>query len=243
MEKLLIVIPARYGSSRFPGKVIYPIKGKPMLQYVWESAKAVGLPEVDVVIATDDERVARVVETFGGRVVMTSSDCQSGSDRCAQVVKDREDIDWVINIQADEPLIKSEVIRSFIEGIIRFQPKMASLYTDLVVDDAQDPNIVKVVLDENDFALYFSRSAIPYFKTGAGYYYQHIGIYGYSRDFLLEFNSWPKTKLEQAESLEQLRAIEKGVKIKMFYTKYCSVGVDVPEDIKKVEELLGGGDA
>ena len=239
MESVLIVIPARYSSSRFPGKVLYPINGRPMLQYVWEAASKVKLTGVEVVIATDDERVKQTAQGFGARVVMTSPNCSSGTDRCAELAKKKPEIDWVINLQADEPLITCEVIESFIKGMLRDQPQMASLYTQLQ-GNAEDPNVVKVVLDEDSFAVYFSRSPIPYFRTGHPQYWQHIGIYGYKRQFLLEFSSWGQGCLEKIEGLEQLRAIEKGVKIKMFYTDYQAIGVDVLEDVKKVEERLGG---
>ncbi len=237
-----MVIPARFGASRFPGKVIHPILGRPMVWWVWQACRSAGFPNERVIIATDSERVSGVCQDFGARVVMTSPDCPSGSDRCAEAVRDL-DCKWVINLQADEPTIKPDLVRDFAEFLVGSTSPMASVYTNLE-GNPDDPNVVKVVLDKEGFAIYFSRSKIPYPRyEEKARFYQHIGIYGYSKEFLLEFVSWPKGWLESVEGLEQLRAIERGVKIKMFYCQCRMHGVDVVEDVKVVESLLGGGDA
>ncbi len=239
--RVVIVIPARYDSSRFPGKVIYPILGRPMLWYVWKAALDSGVPKEDVLIAVDDERTARVCRNFGASVVMTPKDCASGSDRVGWVVRDMDDLEYVINLQADEPLLPSELVSGFIDFLRDNRPEMASIYTDLI-GKPEDPNIVKVIMDESGNALYFSRSPIPFYREDPcpdkRSYYQHIGIYAYKKDFLLEFLTWPPSRLEKTERLEQLRALEKGVKIKMFYTTHRLVGVDTPEDVETVEVLM-----
>ncbi len=238
LEDVLIVIPARYASTRFPGKVIYPILGRPMVWWVWRSALDTGVPADNVVIATDSEEVRKVCEGFGARVKMTSPDCPSGSDRVAEVARDRKGR-FVVNLQADEPALDPGMLRGFMGFLLEERPTMASVYTDLQ-GDPTDPNVVKVVLASDGTALYFSRSPIPYDRAEKGVnYYQHIGIYGYDRQFLLSFVKWPPGILESIEKLEQLRALERGVKIKMFYTRERSWGVDVPDDVETVERILG----
>ncbi len=237
-----MVIPARFASSRFPGKVIYPILGRPMVWWVWQACWEAGFPLDRVIVATDSENVKDVMDSFGARVVMTSPDCASGSDRCAEVIQGI-DCDWVINLQADEPTIRPDLISDFAKFLRDTNCPMASVYTDLR-GAPDDPNLVKTVIDNMGFAIYFSRSLIPYPRYPAqAKYYQHVGIYGYRKEFLLEFVSWPKGYLESVEGLEQLRAVERGVKIKMFYSPYHLHGVDVPEDVKVVESILGGCDA
>lgn len=239
--RVVIVIPARYESSRFPGKVVYPILGRPMVWYVWKAALDSGVAKEDILIAVDDERTASVCRGFDATVIMTPRDCASGSDRVGWVVRDMDDVDYVINLQADEPLLFPDLVSGFIDFLGENHPVMASVYTDLN-GDASDPNIVKLVVDELGNALYFSRSPIPFYRDESHLdkrsYYQHIGIYAYKRDFLLEFLTWPSSRLEEAEKLEQLRALEKGVNIKMFYTRHRLVGVDTPEDVKTVEALI-----
>ncbi len=242
MDDVVVVIPARFGSSRFPGKVLYPILGRPMVWWVWEASRRAGFARDQVIIATDSDEVRDTAQSFGAKVVMTSPDCASGSDRCAEAVQDL-DCRWIINLQADEPAVKPELISNFAEFLKNSCVSMVSIYTDLR-GRSDDPNVVKVILDKEGFAIYFSRSPIPYPRyPDRVRYYQHIGIYGYARDFLLEFVSWPKGYLESVEGLEQLRAVERGVKIKMFYSDCEMHGVDVLEDVKVVESLMGGGDA
>ena len=237
--RTVIVIPARYASSRFPGKVIHPILGRPMLWYVWNAAIGSGVGKDNVFIAVDNKRVEEVCRGFGARTIMTPVDCNSGSDRVGWVVKDMDDVGYVVNLQADEPLLPQDLVSGFLDFVKGSGADMASVYTHLK-GNADDPNIVKVVMDESGNAMYFSRSAIPFYRdcVHSQVYYQHIGIYAYRRDFLLRFLSWPKSRLEDIEKLEQLRALEKGVNIKMFYTDYRLVGVDTPEDVAEVEALM-----
>lgn len=229
------VIPARYASTRLPAKPLLDINGKPMIQWVWESAKASSLEKV--VVATDDERIYEVVKKFG-QVVMTS-DHSSGTDRVAEVVK-KFDTEIVLDIQGDEPLLKPESIDSLIETMIQDREiKIATLISECKNrEELADPNIAKVVIDRSGFALYFSRSIIPYFKKDNGVYYRHIGVYGFKRDALFEFINLPPSKLELAEELEQLRVIENGYKIKTVLTPHHTLGVDTEEHLERVRKIL-----
>ncbi len=239
MEKdVWVIIPARYNSSRFAGKVIYPILGRPMLWYVWKVARDV-VGEDRVIIATDNKMVSDVVSDFGGRVVLTSSDCKSGTDRVAEVVRNLGINGIIINLQADEPTMKKDVLAEFIKFSYEIE-YMGSAYTRGKKEDFDNPNVVKVVINKNKEAIYFSRAPIPFDrqKRLEGFFYQHIGIYSYTSDAILDFVSLGKSFLEEIECLEQLRAIEYNRPIKMFKTEYWGVGVDVIEDVAKVEEVL-----
>ena len=246
---VLVVIPARYGSTRFPGKPLALLRGKLMIQHVYEGV--VGAAGVDeVVVATDDERIMEAVRRFGGTAVMTNPNARSGTERVAEVARNRQ-ASVVINVQGDEPLVQSEMIGPLAAFLSQHQAvPMASLMTKLTrVEDLANPNVVKVVVDRDGFALYFSRAPIPFerAKQPAHQLYKHLGIYGYQRHFLLQFPSLEPTPLEQLEQLEQLRALEHGYRIKLLETVHDSVGVDTPEDLKRVEQLLlkgqGAGDA
>ncbi|PIQ83213.1 MAG: 3-deoxy-manno-octulosonate cytidylyltransferase [Candidatus Omnitrophica bacterium CG11_big_fil_rev_8_21_14_0_20_63_9] len=234
---VLVVIPARYGSTRFPGKPLAMIAGKPMIQHVYEGAAASGADEV--VVATDDERIRQAVERFGGKVAMTSPEARSGTDRVAEVARARQAA-VVINVQGDEPLVHPSMIAPLADFLSRHAAvPMGSLMTKLArAEDAGNPNVVKVVVDRDGFALYFSRSAIPFARAGSPQVWKHLGIYGYQRHFLLQFPSLPPTPLEQAEQLEQLRALEHGYRIKLLETQHDSIGVDTPDDLKLVEGML-----
>lgn len=237
------IIPARYASTRLPGKPLLDISGKPMVQHVYERAQSAELVN-RVIVATDDRRIFDAVERFGGKVVMTSESHKSGTDRLAEVAKGL-DSDIIVNIQGDEPLIEpgmiDEAIRPLMEdGSI----VMGSLKAEIRDEtELNNPNVVKVVVDRNDFALYFSRHPIPYIRddsplsllTGR---FKHIGLYVYRRDFLLEYAGMPQTPLEEAEKLEQLRALENGYRIKVPTTRYQSIGVDTDEDLERVRRLL-----
>ncbi len=241
------IIPARYRSVRFEGKVIAPLWGKPLVQHVYERAKKTRRLS-DVMVATDDRRVKRVVETFGGKVVMTSPEHPSGTDRIAEVAP-HLDADIIVNIQGDEPLISPQAIDSAVEPLLADPTLLMSTLATPITDDEEytNPNVVKVVVNEKGEALYFSRSPIPYYRADGGRSVttvplpppvtplRHIGLYAYSRDFLLRFHSWPPTPLERAENLEQMRALEKGVAIKVVITPFRSVGVDTPEDLERLE--------
>jgi 3-deoxy-manno-octulosonate cytidylyltransferase (CMP-KDO synthetase) len=235
LKKALGVIPARYQSSRFPGKPLAPIMGKTMIQRVYERASTAHSLN-KLVIATDDERIFKAARDFGADVLMTSSDHRSGTERVAEVAR-QFDFPIVINIQGDEPLLRGESIEALVKALQKRSVNMASSMTK-VTDPSVigDRNRVKVVVDKQDYALYFSRSPLPY--QAADYFYQHTGIYGYQRDFLLKLCQWPPTRLEKTESLEQLRALENGFRIKMIEIPFLTLSVDIPQDIIKVEEFL-----
>jgi 3-deoxy-manno-octulosonate cytidylyltransferase (CMP-KDO synthetase) len=235
--KTLGVIPARYGAQRFPGKPLALIAGKPLVQRVYEQAKQA--KRLDrVVVATDDTRIAEAVKKFGGEVVMTSPVCPSGTDRAAEVAR-QLDCDRIVNIQGDEPLMRPEMIDQLVDGLA--DCGMATLAR--LIESAEvlaNPNIVKVVFATNGNALYFSRYPIPFVRDAAATtpHFKHLGVYAYRRDFLLKFVQLPPSELEKTEKLEQLRALENGFAIKVLVTPYDSVGVDVPADVKIVEEIL-----
>lgn len=238
MERIIAVIPARYQSSRFPGKPLALIGGKPMIQRVYES---VSLTEriSQVLVATDDQRIGDCVRHFGGDCVMTG-ECSCGTERVYQAVREHP-CDIVINIQGDEPLIKPEMIDELVAAFSENTVVMATLCKEITkAEDIQNPNIVKVVRDKNDDALYFSRYPIPYNRDDRMdvKYFKHIGIYGYKKEFLKEYVQAQKMPLEAAENLEQLRVLEKGYRIKVKETIYDSVGVDTPEDILKIEKAM-----
>ncbi|MFA4888259.1 MAG: 3-deoxy-manno-octulosonate cytidylyltransferase [Candidatus Omnitrophota bacterium] len=236
------VIPARYSSSRFEGKVLAKIAGKPMIQHVWERAKQ-ALTLDDLVIACDHELVARAAEEFGAKVVMTSKGHACGTDRIIEVINPM-DVKVVINIQGDEPLIHPTMIDSVARALL--ENKNISMATVIKkIEDAAlivDPHVVKVVVDKNNFALYFSRAPIPFLAINSGIkqpvFYKHIGLYGYTKDFLFTYKNLPPSRLEQTECLEQLRVLEEGFRIKVIETKFDTVGVDTPEDLEKVKPYL-----
>ena len=238
MKNIVAVIPARYQSSRFPGKPLAMIAGKPMIQRVYEQVKqAVGIDEV--VVATDDERIYNTVRQFNGKAVMTG-ECSCGTERVYEATKDNI-CNIVINVQGDEPLIKPKMIEELVSVFANNDVVMATLCKEIVDEnEVNNPNIVKVIRDKNDDALYFSRYPIPFNRDGRNdiKYYKHIGIYGYTKDFLKEYVSMEKSSLEIAENLEQLRVLENGYKIKIKETIYDSIGVDRQEDIIKLEEAL-----
>lgn len=239
--KALAVIPARYASTRFPGKPLALLNGKPLIQWVWEAVNGTGLFDA-VIVATDSELIAEAVRKFGGRAELTSADHASGSDRVAEVAR-KHGADIVVNVQGDEPLITgaalSTLLDLFDDPEVRFASLMASL-----TDAAQlsDPNVVKVVVDRYSNALYFSRAAIPHNRDQEpfGQYWRHIGVYAYRKQALLQFVALPVGTLEQAEKLEQLRALENGIPIRMAATQYQGLGVDTPQDLERAEVLLTG---
>lgn len=236
------IIPARYSSSRFQGKVLADILGKPMLQHVWEIAKQ-SLVLDDLIIACDDDMVAMAAQEFGAKVVMTAKAHTSGSDRICEVVNSI-DVKVIINIQADEPLIHPIMIDTIAQTLLDDQAiPMATLMKKIDrAEEVIDPNVVKVVVDKNNFALYFSRAAIPYHASNseikAPLYYKHIGLYGYTKDFLFTYKNLPVSGLEAVEKLEQLRVLQAGLKIKVIETQYETIGVDTPDDLEKVKHYL-----
>jgi 3-deoxy-manno-octulosonate cytidylyltransferase (CMP-KDO synthetase) len=225
--KTIGVIPARFASTRFPAKVLADIAGKPLIRHVWE--KAVLCKELDeVLIACDHEEVLKAAQGFKAQVVMTDPRHPSGSDRIAEAVKDL-DIDIVVNIQGDEPFVDPRTIDALAVLLKNDTNILMGTVIKPVTDtaDLQNPNVVKCVVDLEGYALYFSRAPIPGFK--------HLGLYAYRKDFLMEFKNWPKGKLESVEGLEQLRALEHGVKIKTTVSTYESIAVDVPQDLQKAQ--------
>lgn len=239
MSKILGVIPARYASTRLPGKPLRLIGNKPMIQHVYESAsKSIYLDRL--VVLTDDERIVRAVKGFGGDVEITPENLQSGTDRAAYFVEKTPEYDIIVNIQGDEPFIEREVIDKTIKPLLQIDEiEIASAASPFVNDiDVANPSFPKVVLDENGFALYFSRSVIPFYQKEnlKKKYLRHIGLYVYRRGALLKINKLQPTELEQIEKLEQLRMIGNGFKIKMEIFDYEPISVDTEEDLKSVNE-------
>ena len=236
------VIPARYASTRFEGKVLADIAGKPMIQQVWERAKKASLLD-DLIIACDDERVLEAAKSFGAKAVMTAKAHPTGTDRIVEVVNPL-DVKIVINIQADEPLIHHTMINSLARALLEDKSVMVATVIKQVGDSSLigDPSVVKVVVDKNNFALYFSRSVIPFRAHGSEadspVYFKHIGLYGYTKDFLFTYKNLALSKLEKTERLEQLRILEQGYKIKVVETKFDTISVDTPEDLEKVKAYL-----
>ena len=246
----VVIIPARYESTRFPGKPIYPLKGMPIIQYVYNNSKLSHLAD-DVIVATDSEKILEKVQAFGGKAIMTDKKHPSGTDRIAEVAKSM-DYEIIVNVQADEPLIRPEMID---DVIALLDDKRASIGTLAKrIEDPEeiiDPNIVKVVFDKEGFAIYFSRAPIPFHrdewkslseirnsKFEIRNLYKHIGIYSYRREVLLSLANMQPTELEKTEKLEQLRALENGMKIKVKETFFETYGVDTPKDIERIERCL-----
>lgn len=249
---IVAVIPSRFGSTRFPGKSLALIKGKPMVQWVYERTKRSTLLD-RVIVATDDGRILEAVKAFGGESVMTSADHATGTDRIAEVARTL-DCDIIVNVQGDEPLIDPAMIDAAI-GPLAADPSiplgtLAAVITD--PHEVRDPNVVKVVVDRQGYALYFSRAPIPWDRDrwsgrqpsagpNGGPWYKHIGLYVYQRDFLLGFAATPQTSLETCEKLEQLRALEHGHRIRVVITERGSLGVDIPDDLSKILQRIEEG--
>ena len=236
--KIICVIPARFASTRLPGKPLADIAGKPMIVRVYERVLKAKRP-AEVVAAVDDARVFAAVTEAGGKAVMTRKDHPTGTDRLAEVAQKCPDADVIINVQGDEPLIDPQIIDDLAQQFLADEDlQMATVKTPMAEDEKEKPGNVKVVTDKNGYALYFSRSLIPYPRENTGVtVYKHIGIYGYRRDFLLNYAKMAPTPLEQTESLEQLRALENGYKIKVITTDKHFVGVDTKEDLELVNEI------
>ncbi len=248
--KITAIIPARFGSTRFEGKALADICGKPMIQHVYERTIRSSLVQ-DVIVATDDERIASVVRKFGGKVEMTSTGHETGTDRLAEVAA-RIESEIIVNVQGDEPLIEPSMIDEAIKPMVDDSSIVMSTLKSRIktLHDFLSPNVVKVVTDWEGFALYFSRSPLPNFRdkwndlkdekfsSGKLLCYKHIGLYVYRREFLLQFSQMSPTYLELSEKLEQLRVLENGYKIKVVETSHESIGVDTPADLAAVVETL-----
>ena len=245
MKKIIGIIPSRYASSRFPAKALADILGKPMIQRVYEQASKSTVLE-KVIVATDDKRIFDVVNSFGAEAIMTSENHKSGTDRCAEALKNLgEDFDFVINIQGDEPLIHPSQIDD-IGKILTGDVQLATLVKKIsTTQNLLDVNATKAVLDKNNFALYFSRLPIPYVRDHGqedwvrqNVYWEQVGIYAYRNDILQEITELPQSPLEKAESLEQLRWMENGYMVKVGFTEYDSQCIDTPEDLEIMLERL-----
>ena len=240
-QKTVAIIPARYSSTRFPGKPLAEIAGKPMIQHVWESAKQT--PSIDqILVATDDERILDTVRNFGGKGVLTSTEHETGTDRIVEVAEGIS-CGWVLNIQGDEPtVLPADLDRLIKQTKIRKGTKAATLIYK-ITDQAQlnDPNIVKVTVNLKNMALYFSRSLIPYQRSSQSTdckIWRHLGVYLFQRSFLMEYSQWPRSNLERSEQLEQLRILENGESLLCVEAENEGVGVDVPQDLVYAENLI-----
>jgi 3-deoxy-manno-octulosonate cytidylyltransferase (CMP-KDO synthetase) len=242
LAKVVVVIPARYGSTRLPGKPLVSIAGKPMIQRVFERAKLAQCVN-QVIVATDDERIVKAVEAFGGEARMTRSDHRTGTERVAEVAAHVEG-DVFVNVQGDEPLLDPAAVDAAVTSLLEDPPaSIATVATPIKMPaDIMDPNVVKTVLDFEGNAIYFSRAPIPWVRdTGSkvlARHFKHLGLYVFDRESLLEYPTLPPGELERIEQLEQLRWLENGWKIRVAEVEHDAVSVDVPEDVARVEKLL-----
>ena len=241
MSKAVGIIPARWGSTRFPGKALHLISGRPLLRHVWERCRRARTLD-KLIVATDDFRIAEAAFDWGAQVAMTSPNHESGTDRIAEVAKKLKGFAHIINIQGDEPVVDPKLIDRLVRELQRDKKveMITAAHPFENPGDAESPHQVKVVLDQNGNALYFSRAPIPFVRdaTKGTQYFRHQGIYGYTRDLLLRFVRWKSSPLERAEALEQLRALENGVRIQVVMTGSGSPGVDTPEDARMIERLM-----
>ncbi len=240
MMKVIGIIPARFSATRFMGKVLADLGGKPVVQHVWENAKKAKLFE-DLIIATDDERVVKAAEDFEAKVLYTSPDQPSGTDRLIEVVNPI-DVEVIVNIQGDEPMVRPEMLDELARAVLDDKDVYMATLAKKIEDksEIEDPNVVKVVKDKNGFALYFSRATIPYPRhKNTLQYFKHLGLYAYTKDFLFEFSNFQKSHLEMTEGLEQLRVLENGYKIKVVETEFDTIGIDTPEDLERARVAMG----
>jgi 3-deoxy-manno-octulosonate cytidylyltransferase (CMP-KDO synthetase) len=237
---VVAIIPARYASTRLPGKALLDIGGKPLIRRVYERVLLASRVE-RVAVATDDQRIADAVRAFGGEAVMTSTDHRSGTDRIAEAALHTGG-DVIVNVQGDEPLIEPEIIDGVIEKILTDDSIVCSTAASPIRDEStwRDPNAVKVVLDRQGRALFFSRSPLPFYRDGGfGGALLHAGIYCFRREFLMKYATLEQTPLEQAEKLEQLRILEHGFRIGVIITDHTSIGVDTPADLERIRNIIG----
>ncbi len=239
MSKTAIIIPARYGSKRLQGKPLLKVCNKPIIQWVWEKAIQVKSADI-VIIATDNKEIYDCAKSFGANVEMTSEHHKCGSDRIVEVAEKYPELSYIINLQGDEPMINT----SCVEEVIKLLKEdnnadISTLVSEIKNEDVDDPNMVKCVKDINGYAMYFSRSKIPYERNmGIAKFYKHIGIYGYKREALFKMTKFPQPEIEQAESLEQLRALYNGMKIKTSVVEYNAIGIDTIEDFNAFKKLV-----
>ena len=239
-KQTAIIIPARYGSSRLEGKPLLKAGGKYIIQWVWEkTSKSKNIDRV--IVATDDERIYNACKEFGAEVEITSNQHKSGSDRIAEVAKRHPEIAYIINVQGDEPLIEEENIELVRKGVVEDDTADISTLVREIADknEVNNPNLVKCIFDVNNFAMYFSRSKIPYERNeGKTKFYGHIGIYGYKKEALFKMTSMAQTTYEMAESLEQLRALQNGMKIKVGIVNNIPVGIDTIDDFNRFKAMV-----
>ena len=234
-----IIIPARYGSSRLEGKPLKKVLDKPIIQWVYEKAQQAKYADL-IIVATDDERIFDAVKSFGGNVEMTSSEHKCGSDRIKEVVMRHPEIAYIVNLQGDEPLIKPESIEDVIKNVKEdLTADISTLVRKITPKEAENPNLVKCVVDNCGYALYFSRSKIPFERNvGKAEFYGHLGIYGYKREALIKMTELPQSSYEQSESLEQLRALQNGMRIKTSVVDFVPIGIDTQEDLEKFNQYV-----
>src|SRR4030095_13263871 len=235
---IVAVIPARYAATRFPGKLMQLLGNKTIIRHVYDNTLATGLFN-DVFVVTDSDILYKEITTNGGKAIMSKKKHESGSDRIAEAVAEMN-VDVIVNVQGDEPFIKKEPLEKLVHLFDDDSVQVASLMRKISKDDAGNPNNVKVVTDKSGYALYFSRSVIPYQKDekkSAGYFL-HLGVYAYKKDVLMNFTKWPQSSLEKIEKLEQLRYLENGIKIKMAETDYNNISIDTPEDLERAKSSL-----
>lgn len=240
--KIVVVIPARYASTRLPGKPLIPLAGRPMIQHVYERAKRAQTVH-EVLVATDDQRIMDTVQSFGGLARMTRADHRTGTERIAEVAV-HEPGDIFVNVQGDEPLIDPVCIDTAVAALLEDPPALIATVATAIrhANDVMDPNVVKTVLDFDEFALYFSRAPIPWIRDTQQKlhvkYWKHLGLYVFQRDALLDYPTLPQGELEKIEQLEQLRWLENGYRIRVAEVPHDAVSVDVPDDVPRVEKLV-----
>lgn len=240
MSKTAIIIPSRYGSTRLHAKPLIEVEGKPIIQWVYEKAAAAKQADM-VIVATDHEEIYNCVKSFGGNAEMTRPDHKCGSDRVAEVASRHPNLEYIVNLQGDEPMITPESIDSVISALKKGDNADISTLLRIIEDknEVENPNLVKCVIDNNGFALYFSRSKIPYERNeDEAVFYGHIGLYGYKREALFKMTSLNQTMLEKTESLEQLRALQSGMKIITSIVNFKPIGIDTKEDVEEFKKAL-----
>ena len=237
-KNFIAVIPARYAATRFPGKLMQMLGDKTIIRHVYENTKATEL-FTDVFVVTDSDIIYKEITSNGGKAIMSKKNHESGSDRIAEAVAEMN-VDVIVNVQGDEPFIKKEPLEKLVQLFNDPEVQVASLLRKISKEEATNPNNVKVVTDKNSYALYFSRSIIPFQRDQelVAEYSLHMGVYAYTKDVLMNFTNWPQTVLEKTEKLEQLRYLENGVRIKMAETNYINVAIDTPEDLEKAKSSL-----
>ena len=237
--KIAALIPARYASTRLPAKLVQDLGGFSLIQRTYQSTLATGVFD-EVCVVTDHTHIQDQILAIGGKVILSKKEHESGSDRIAEAL-DEVEADLIVNVQGDEPFQDAKTLRDLVAAFANPEVKVASLMCKLAADQVENPNCVKVVVDEQQRAIYFSRSPIPYNREGKQLsYWKHIGVYAYRRELLLQFTSWSKGTLEQIEMLEQLRLLERGVSIQMVETSHQSIAIDTMEDLLKARNFLAG---